>query len=96
MLKVLAKFAKVIVLLTLLIVLNPHRAILIPFSLLAAFGSWLAGKLEDLCVWIDDKVSVAKDKFWLFGKPINEKLESEMDDLNRLVREVDEKLKGEK
>lgn len=94
MLKVLAKFAKVIVLLTFLIVLNPHRAVLIPFSLLAAFGSWLAGKLEDLCVWIADKVSVAKENFWLFGKPINKKLESEMEDLNRLVAEVDKKLKG--
>lgn len=95
MLKVLSKFAKVILLLTALIVLNPHRAVLIPFSLLAAFGSFLAGKLEDLCQWTADKVDFAKDKFWMFGKPINKKLEAEMAELHRLVAEVDKKLKAD-
>lgn len=95
MLKVLSKFAKVILLLTALIVLNPHRIILIPFSLLAAFGSWLAWKLEDGCQWVADKVAVAKDKFWLFGKPINKKLDEEMAELNRLVAEVDKKFKAD-
>lgn len=96
MLKVLAKFAKVIVMLTLLIILNPHRAVLIPFSLFAAFGSWVAWKLEDLCEWISDKVDVAKEKFWLFGKPLNQKLDEDMKELHRLVAEVDKKFqKGE-
>ncbi len=92
MLKVLSKFAKVILLLTALIVLNPHRAVLIPFSLLAAFGSFLAGKLEDLSQWTADKVASAEDKFWLFGKPIYKKLDEEMAELNRMVAEVDKKL----
>ncbi|AIA64575.1 hypothetical protein HL10_gp045 [Cronobacter phage CR8] len=96
MLNVLTKFGKVIVLLTVLIVLNPHRAVLIPFSLLAAFGSFLAGKLEDLCQWTSDKVDFAKDKFWLFGKPINKKLDEEMAELNRMVAEVDKKLKADR
>ena len=96
MLKVLTKFGKVILLLTVLIVLNPHRAVLIPFSLLAAFGSFLAGKLEDLCQWTADKVDFAKDKFWLFGKPINKKLNEEMAELNRMVAEVDKKLKADR
>lgn len=95
MLKALAKFGKVIVLLTVLIVLNPHRAVLIPFSLLAAFGSFLAGKLEDLCQWTADKVDFAREKFWLFGKPLHEKLEKEMAELNRLVAEVDRNLKAD-
>lgn len=93
MLKVLAKFAKVIVMLTLLIILNPHRAIMIPFSLFAAFGSWVAWKLEDLCEWISNKVDGAKDNFWLFGKPLNKKLDEEMSELNRLVAEVDKRFK---
>lgn len=95
MLKVLTKFGKVILLLTALIVLNPHRAVLIPFSLLAAFGSFLAGKLEDLCQWTADNVDFAKDKFWLFGKPLKKKLEEEMNELNRLVAEVDKRSRKE-
>lgn len=94
MLKALTKFAKVILLLTLLVVINPHRAILIPFSLFAAFGSWLAWRLEDVCQWVSGKVNWARDNFWMFGKPINKKLEAEMAELNRLVAEVDKKLKG--
>lgn len=96
MLKVLTKFGKVILLLTALIVLNPHRAVLIPFSLLAAFGSFLAGKLEDLCQWTADNVDFAKDKFWLFGKPINKKLNEETAELNRMVAEVDKELKADR
>lgn len=95
MFKALTKFAKVILLLTLLVVINPHRAVLIPFSLLAASGSWLAWKLEDGCQWVADKVAVAKEKFWLFGKPINKKLDEEMAELNRLVAEVDKKFKAD-
>lgn len=95
MLKVLVKFGKVIFLLTALILMNPHRAVLIPFKLFAAAGSWLAWKLEDLCQWVGDKVDLARENFWMFGKPINEKLQAEMDELNRLVVEVDKKLKGD-
>lgn len=93
MLQALRKFGKVILLLTALIVLNPHRALLIPFSLLAAFGSWLAWRLEDGCQWVADKVKWAKENFWMFGKPINKKLDEEMTELHRLVAEVDKKLK---
>lgn len=101
MLKVLAKFGKVLILLTVLIVLNPHRAALIPFSLLAAAGSWVAGRIgsdriEDACQWTADKIDCAKENFFLIGKPINEKLEVEMAELNRLVAEVDRKLKADK
>lgn len=96
MLKVLAKFGKVIVLLTVMIILNPHRAILIPFSLLAAVGSWLAWRLEDVCQWTADNVNSARQKFFLIGRPINRKLEEEMTELNRLVAEVDRKLKADK
>lgn len=95
MLKVLSKFGKVILLLTVLIVLNPHRAILIPFSLLAAGGSWLAWRLEDVCQWVSEKVNLARQNFWMFGKPINKKLEAEMAELHRLVAEVDKKLKAD-
>lgn len=95
MLKVLTQFVKVIAMLTLLIILNPHRAVLIPFSLFAACSSWVAWKLEDLCEWIAKWVKVAKEKFWLFGKPLNKKLDEEMNELNRLVAEVDKRLKKE-
>lgn len=96
MLKVLTKFAKVILLLTALIVMNPHRAILIPFSLFAAGGSWLAWRLEDVCQWISKKVNRARQNFWMFGKPINKKLDEEVTELNRLVAEVDKKLKADR
>lgn len=69
--------------------------ILIPFGLLAAFGSFLAGKLEDLCQWTADKVDFAREEFWLFGKPTNKKLDEEMAELHRLVAEVDRKLKAD-
>lgn len=49
MLKVLAQFAKVVFLLSVMILLNPHRAILIPFTLLSVVGSWIAWRLEELC-----------------------------------------------
>lgn len=93
MLKVLKQFAKVIVMLTLLIIMNPHRAVLIPFSLFAACGSWVAWKLEDLCEWVAKKVNVAKEKFWLFGKTLSKKLDEEMNELHRLVAEIDKHFK---
>ena len=96
MLKALAKFGKVILLLTALIVINPHRAILIPFTLLAACGSWLAWRLEDVCQWVSEKVKWARQNFWMFGKPINKKLDEEMAELHRLVAEVDKKLKADR
>lgn len=96
MLKALTKFAKVILLLTALIVMNPHRAVLIPFSLLAAGGSWLAWRLEDVCQWVSEKVNLARQNFWMFGKPINKKLDEEMTELHRLVAEVDKKLKADR
>ena len=96
MLKVLAKFGKVILLLTALLVMNPHRAILLPFSLLAAGGSWIAWRLEDVCQWVSEKVNLARQNFWMFGKPINKKLDEEMTELHRLVAEVDKKLKADR
>lgn len=94
MLKLLVKFGKVVLLLTLMIVLNPHRAVLIPFSLLAAFGSWLAWRLEDACQWIAEKVNVAKKKFWLAGRPIGDKIEKEVEELHRMILDMDRKLKA--
>jgi|AGFS01.1.fsa_nt_gi hypothetical protein len=93
MLKVLAKFAKVIALLTVMILLNPHRALLIPINLLALGGSWLAGKLEDGCQWVDGKIKYLRTAMWVFGRPIGDKLDAELEELNRLVKEVDNRLK---
>lgn len=95
MLKVLTKFAKVIVLLTLLIIMNPHRAILIPFQLFAVCGSWVAWRLEDGCQWMADKIKWARENFWLFGSPVDEKLNKEIAELNRMVSEVDKKFKDQ-
>lgn len=36
-----------------------------------------------------------REKFWLFGKPINKKLDDEMAELHRMVAEVDKKLKAD-
>ncbi|QPI18096.1 hypothetical protein POP15_048 [Pectobacterium phage POP15] len=93
MLKVLKKFAKVIALLTVMILLNPHRALLIPLNLLALGGSWLAGKLEDGCQWVDGNIKYLRTKMWVFGRPIGDKLDEEMTELNRLVAEIDKRFK---
>lgn len=94
MLKVLAKFGKVLFLLTVMIIMNPHRAILIPFSLFAAAGSWLAWRLEDLCQWLDKMVDKARKSWFTVGrKTVGKKLDDEMEELNRLVLEVDKRFK---
>lgn len=94
MLKVLTKFAKVLFMLSVLIVINPHRALLIPLLVLSAAGSWVAWRLESLCQWTGKKVEVAREKFWMFGKPLDEKISKEIEDLNRMVKEVERKRKA--
>lgn len=93
MLKVLAQFAKVVFLLSVMILLNPHRAILIPFTLLSVVGSWIAWRLEELCDWTKGRVDYCRVRFWIFGKSVNVKLDKEMAELHRRVAEVDKRLK---
>lgn len=81
------------VLLTVMGIINPPRALLIPFSLFSAFGSWFAWKLGDFCKWIGGKVNYAKEHFWLVGKPLQAKIKVEMEELNHGVAAVEKRLK---
>lgn len=87
MLKLVVKFSKIITLLMILMILNPHRALLIPLQILCCFGSWLAWRVEDLCKWVGKMIEKAQVKFWLFGKSLSETSKKEL-------REIDEFLKG--
>lgn len=88
MLKLVLKFSKIITLLMILMILNPHRAVLIPLRILCCFGSWLAWRLEDLCKWVGKMIDKAQVKFWLFGKSLSETSKREL-------REIDKISKGE-
>lgn len=94
MLKVILQLFKVMGLMLVMMVLNPHRAVLIGLFLFAAVGSFIAGKLEHLCQWLSDKTETARLRFWLFGKPIQAVLDREMDELDLLVKKVEKELEG--
>lgn len=92
MLKIILQLFKVIGLMLVMMVLNPHRVVLIVTFLLAAIGSWFAGKLEALCQWLADWTQEAKVKFWLFGKPLQKVLDREMDELDKRVKKVEKEI----
>lgn len=94
MLKLILKLFKIIGLMLVMLILNPHRALLIPLFLFSAFGSWLAGKLEDLCSWLADLTEAAKVKFWLVGKPIQESLDKEINELDSMIKKVENDLRA--
>lgn len=93
--KIALKFMKVVGMLVVLIILNPHRALIIlPAKVIAVSGSWLAWKLEDGCQWLSDAAESARQRFWIFGTSLSEKLEKEQRELNSLVEKKDKEIKG--
>lgn len=99
MLKLVLKFAKVVLLTLLLMVINPHRTVLLIIDIIALLGSWFAGKLENVCQWTADKVAVAKKKVWWFGKPIHKIVSKDIQEVHEMLedaqRKIDAKAKGE-
>lgn len=93
MLKVLYKFCKVILLQAAIMFMNPHRMLLIPVRLVALGGSWFAGKLEDFSQWLGETCESLRRKMWLFGKPLSNKITEEMQQLEGLITEYEEKYK---
>lgn len=89
--KVLKQIGKVSLLIIAMMIINPHRLLLLLADIFAAGGSWIAWKLEDFCQWIGGKVKKYQKTFPLFGKKLGDRLEVESAELDRLVKEADKK-----
>lgn len=93
MLKAFAKLFKIAALIIVLLVINPHRAILIPFCYLAVLGSWVAWRLEEGCTWLAQNLLEVSKKMPSFGKGLRETVDKDLGGVKDMVREYEDKLK---
>lgn len=84
--KLAGKLTKLFFIALLLMVLNPHRALLMLLMLTSAGASWIAWRLEDLCQWTDKKLDYARKNTFLLGKGLGEKLVKEANDIHRIIK----------
>lgn len=94
MIRVLLKFFKVVVLILALMVINPHRVLLFLGKTSLAAISWIAWRLEDFCGWGDKYLSYGEKNFWIFGKKLSAKATSEINELDQMVKKVDQEMEG--
>lgn len=83
MIKILGVILKSIFFLLVLMVLNPHRVLLIPLQMIAAVLSWLAWRLEDFASWLDKGVKYGRKNFWLISSSVSDKLQKQIGEIDK-------------